>query len=96
VLFNSVSETLCFCFQRLNKTLNYTPGFISVLHTFGRDLKWNPHIHVILSTKAVSKFNTWENFKHIHYESLRKSWQYCLLKNMQKKIKFAQIQIFNR
>ncbi|MFR7846901.1 MAG: transposase [Coprococcus phoceensis] len=24
-----------------------------VLHTFGRDLKWNPHIHCLLSRRWV-------------------------------------------
>jgi hypothetical protein len=86
VLFESVSETIYFNFRKRNKSLNYTPGFISVLHSFGRDLKWNPHIHVILCTKAVSKRNTWKAFNHFNYESLRKSWQYCLLKNLQQKI----------
>ena len=33
----------------MNKHKNFTPGFIMVLHTFGRDLKWNPHIHCLIS-----------------------------------------------
>lgn len=28
------------------------PGFICVLHTYGRNLKWNPHIHVLISEGA--------------------------------------------
>ena len=86
VLFESVSDTLMFYFRNRNKSLNYTTGFISVLHTFGRDLKRNPHIHVILCTQTVSKYNTWKSFSHINYESLRKSWQYCLLRNLGRKI----------
>ena len=31
-----------------NKTI-YKPGFFMFLHTFGRDLKWNPHIHVLIA-----------------------------------------------
>ncbi len=27
----------------------YRPGLIIVLHTFGSDLKWNPHLHVIVT-----------------------------------------------
>lgn len=27
------------------------PGFIITLHTFGRDLKWNPRIHILCSKK---------------------------------------------
>ena len=32
----------------------YTPGFMIVLHTFGSDLKWNPHLHVILTAGGLS------------------------------------------
>jgi hypothetical protein len=55
---------------------------ICVLHTFGRDLKWNPHIHMILSEEAVGSSNIWKWFGHINYEGLRHSWRYCLLKLM--------------
>ena len=30
-------------------------GLISVIHTFGRDLKWNPHIHAIVSLGGFNK-----------------------------------------
>lgn len=36
-------------FHKDNKTELFTPGFIYVLHTFGRDLKWNSHIHCLVS-----------------------------------------------
>lgn len=32
----------------------YLPGMIIVLHTFGSDLKWNPHLHVILTAGGLS------------------------------------------
>ena len=38
----------------MNKSQKFTPGFISVLHTFGRDLKWNPHIHCLISEGGLS------------------------------------------
>jgi len=59
---------------------------ICVLHTFGRDLKWNPHIHMILSEEAIGNSNTWKRFRHINYEGLRRSWQYCLLGLLSQKI----------
>ena len=30
-------------------------GLISVIHTFGRDLKWNPHVHAIVSLGGFNK-----------------------------------------
>ncbi len=48
-LFHSVSSVVLRLFSKMNKHKNFTPGFIMVLHTFGRDLKWNPHIHCLIS-----------------------------------------------
>ena len=38
-LFSAVNSVIFRMFHRLNKTESFTPGFICVLHTFGRDLK---------------------------------------------------------
>jgi hypothetical protein len=86
LLFTAAADTITYHFARRNKSEAYTPGFICALHTFGRDLKWNPHIHMILSTEAVGKSGRWTNFGHINYEGLRRSWQFCLLKMMQERI----------
>ncbi len=39
LLFEAAAETVNYHFNRRNKAENYTPGMISTLHTFGRDLK---------------------------------------------------------
>ncbi len=49
LMFKAVSETLKSWCKELSKKENYKPGFILVLHTFGRDDKWNVHIHCILA-----------------------------------------------
>ena len=43
----------------MNHKEDFKPGFIATLHTFGRDLKWNPHIHMLITEGAVGKFTTW-------------------------------------
>ena len=47
-LFHSVASVISHMFFKMNKSQNFTPGYIMVLHTFGRDLKWNPHIHCLI------------------------------------------------
>ena len=79
-LFAAVSE--CIYCQFNGKT----PAFICVLHTFGRDLKWNPHIHVLLAEGASDKFGFWHEKHYFNYESLRKSFQTILLKLMLEKL----------
>lgn len=58
-------------FFNLNHSQNYTPGYIMVLHTFGRDLKWNPHIHCLLSEGGYSDDGFWRHVKHFNYNYLR-------------------------
>lgn len=60
---------------------NYTNvesfGMIATLHTFGRDLKWNPHIHALVPKLSYNeKKNTYKRVTHFDYANLRKTWQY--------------------
>ena len=45
-----------------------------VLHTFGRDLKWNPHIHCLISEGGYSDHGFWRNTSHFNYTYLRKKY----------------------
>ncbi|WP_334304580.1 transposase, partial [Anaerostipes hadrus] len=45
----------------MKKHKNFTPGFIMVLHTFGSDLKWNPHIHCLISEGGDRDDAFWPN-----------------------------------
>ena len=42
-------------FKELNKKECFTQGIISEIHTFGRDLKWNPHVHLIVTEGGAGK-----------------------------------------
>lgn len=55
-------------------------GSLLTLHTFGRDLKWNPHIHCLVCEEAYdTKKNKMRNFSFMSYEMLQKTWIYKLL-----------------
>jgi hypothetical protein len=56
------------------------------LHTFGRDLKWNPHIHVLLSEGGAGNKTVWRPVKHFNYVLLRNSFRTALLNHMHKHI----------
>jgi len=70
-----------------NKSEGFVPGVVSVIHTFGRDLKWNPHVHVLVTEGGVGKKTDWRRIKYFHYGRLRKSWQKALLSGLEKAIK---------
>ena len=70
----------------MNKSENFVPGFICVLHTFGRPLEWNPHIHCHITEGGFSDDGFWRVVKHFNYTLLRKFFQTALLNEMEKKI----------
>ena len=52
-------------------------GMISTLHTFGRDLKWNPHIHSLIPELVYdNKKKQIKHITHFDYKSLRKTFMY--------------------
>ena len=85
-LFHSVNSVITRMFFKMNKFKNFTPGFIMVLHTFGRDLKWNPHIHCLISEGGYSDDGFWRNVKHFDYTFLRNAFRTALLNEMESKI----------
>ena len=85
-LFHSANSVITRMFYKMNKSKNFTPGFIMVLHTFGRDLKWNPHIHCLISEGGYGDDGVWRNVKHFDYTFLRNAFRTALLNEMESKI----------
>lgn len=85
-LFSSVRSVILRMFHKDNKAELFTPGFICVLHTFGRDLKWNPHIHCLVSEGGLGKFLLWRHKKHFNFKLLRDSFQTALLNELHSRI----------
>ena len=85
-LFHAVSSVISLMFLKINKSENFTPGFIMVLHTFGRDLKWNPHIHCLLSEGGFSDHGVWRNVKYFSYTFLRNAFRTTLLDELESRI----------
>lgn len=85
-LFHAVNQVVAHMFFKQNKSMNFTPGFIMVLHTFGRDLKWNPHIHCLISEGGYSDNGFWRNINYFNYTYLRNAFRTVLLNEMEAKI----------
>lgn len=83
-LFTAVNSVVHRMFYKDNKTECFTPGFICVLHTFGRDLKWNPHIHCLISEGGLGNSGTWRKKTHFNFTFLRYAFQTALLNEMHK------------
>lgn len=85
-LFHSVRDVILRMFFKLNKSEHFTPGFICVLHTFGRDLKWNPHIHALISEGGAGNFTPWRPNTHFDYNFLRLAFRKVLLDQLSLKL----------
>jgi hypothetical protein len=86
LLFDAASETVLSWFHDLNKSQNYKPGMICILHTFGRDMKWNPHIHALCTEGALGDADVFRHVHHISYTALRKRFQAILLNMIEKSL----------
>lgn len=86
ILFQSVKETLNLCLK--NKAPNLyikekrTLGFISFLHTYGRDMKWHPHIHVLIAERYLNNKGQLKKFDYFHFEYLRITFRNILFNNI--------------
>ena len=80
-LFEAAWETLTYTFNKAyaKKGDVFTPGVIITLHTFGRDLKWNPHVHCIVTEGGMNNAGLYKAVQYISYEGLRKSFMKVLL-----------------
>lgn len=50
-------------------------GLITVIHTFGRDLKWNPHIHAVVTLGGFNKKYNFLEKKYFHVNSIAGQWK---------------------
>lgn len=60
------------------------PGIIMVLHPFGRDLKTNMHVHMLMTEGGLSPSGKWISMPYIDYKIIRKKWQYYILTALKK------------
>ena len=62
LLFDASAQTLL-TFAKDAKYVGATPAIISVLHTWGQQLSFHPHIHCIVSGGGITGDNTWKEAK---------------------------------
>lgn len=90
LVFDAVSDTLYSVVNgniKKKKTskykLKYTPGFFAFLHTFGRPLNFNVHIHVIIAEYVIDKYGHLKKFDYFNYKALSHRFMKFLLDKME-------------
>ena len=87
LLFDAVSDTIYSIVNGKVKKkykYNYTPGFFAFLHTFGRPLNFNTHIHIIIAEGLIDKKHNFKKYNYFNYNALSKRFMKILLDKMEK------------
>jgi len=85
-LSDAAGETIISSLWERSKKQKPTPGIVCAIHTFGRDLKWNPHVHALVTEGVLREDKEWKVVDYFHYEMLRKRWQHILLSKLKEKL----------
>ncbi|QQK74237.1 transposase [Salicibibacter cibarius] len=70
--------------EYFEKKKKVTPGIIAGLHTFGSQVNFNPHIHMLVTMGGMTKKGEWKAYDFIPFQMLRKQWQTVVLKLIRK------------
>ena len=74
-LLNDLSPLAASCIQTLAKNQHLTPGIFTALHTFGRDLKWNVHVHLSTTCGGLTTNGNWQQL-YYKKQTLMRMWRY--------------------
>lgn len=72
--------------KKYSSKVKYTPGFFAFLHTFGRDLKWNPHVHILIAEIKLGNDNSCKSWNYFDFDALSMRFQKFLLDLLSKEL----------
>lgn len=78
-LLNLIAKIAANCVKKIAEKKSVTPGIFIAIHTFGRDLKRNVHIHLSTTTGGITEDGL--HWKKIFFDqkSLMRMWRYQLI-----------------
>ncbi len=89
MLYTTAHQTLKDWYEKKN----YLPGIMAVMHTFGRNEKFTPHIHALMTCGELDKTQTkWLSVDFLPYVFFKQHFKENFLRNMQKLWKKDQIE----
>ena len=92
VAYKTIKET----FSKVNHQ-NVVPGVIEVYHSFGRDIKHQPHVHMITTEGGFNKEGKFiSSGNYIPYNALHENWEYNILNELRKYLSEAIVDLAYR
>ena len=76
------------------KRKGFLPGIFLAIHTFGRDLKKNIHIHLSSTVGGLSlTYDSWLRGIYFYHESLKKTWRYHIIALLREEFKKGDLKL---
>ena len=76
-LLNKIPLIAANIIKDLCKSKGFLPGIFLAIHTFGRDLKRNIHIHLSTTIGGLSlSNNSWIKSHYFYHDTLKDRWRY--------------------
>jgi len=96
-LFNLLPAVAANVIKKLAAKKGITLGMFTALHTFGRDLKRNVHIHLSVILGGLINNNTkWSDSIYFYHLSVKKMWAYALINLLRKQHKAGNLKLPSR
>lgn len=83
VYMDSAIETCRDYFPKIMHDTSIEPGLIVILHPFGRDMKFQPHLHIIVTEGGFNDKGNFISKTFFPARPFAKVWQYHVSKNFQ-------------
>lgn len=81
VYMDSAIDTLDDYLPKITKQ-NITAGVIVIFHPFGKDMKFQPHLHLIITEGGFNPKHEFISQYYLHAEGLAKCWKHHVCKNL--------------
>ena len=83
-LLNKIAKKAAKCIQKIAAKKNVVPGVFIAIHTFGRSMKRNVHIHLSTTTIGVTKDGA--QLKNLYFDqnTIMEMWRYEVIKLFRK------------
>lgn len=79
-LLRYIAKIAAKCIKKIAKKKKVIPGIFIAIHTFGRDLKRNVHIHLSTTTGGITEDGTQWKKLYFDQKTLMKMWRYEIIK----------------
>jgi len=93
-LFNVLPAIAANVIKKVVKKKKVTLGMFAALHTFGRDLKRNVHIHLSVTTSGLSQDNSkWITGIYFHHQAVKNIWKFFIISLLRKQYNLSKLKL---